>query len=48
MIRLIQRDRDFRLEGSLKLRVARGAEAPLRHMLASTLLGQLLPGSEAP
>jgi transcription-repair coupling factor (superfamily II helicase) len=48
VIKLIQRDRDFRLEGSLKLRVARGAEAPLRHMLASTLLGQLLPGAEAP
>jgi transcription-repair coupling factor (superfamily II helicase) len=44
VIKLIQRDRDFRLEGSLKLRIARGAEAPARFSLASTLLGLLLPG----
>jgi len=46
VIRLIQRDRDFRLEGSLKLRVARGAEPAARHALASTLLGQLSPGTD--
>jgi transcription-repair coupling factor (superfamily II helicase) len=44
VIRLIQRERDFRLEGSLKLRIARGAAAPERHTLANTLLGQLLDG----
>jgi transcription-repair coupling factor (superfamily II helicase) len=43
VIKLIQRDRDFRLEGSLKLRVARGAEPAARFSLASTLLGLLLP-----
>jgi transcription-repair coupling factor (superfamily II helicase) len=42
VIRLIQRDRDYRLEGSLKLRVAQGAEPNGRHALAGTLLGQLL------
>jgi transcription-repair coupling factor (superfamily II helicase) len=47
VIRLIQRDRDYRLEGSLKLRIARGAEPEARHALASTILGQLL-GSPAP
>ncbi len=46
VIRLIQRDRDFRLEGSLKLRVARGALPAARHALASTLLGQLSPGTD--
>jgi transcription-repair coupling factor (superfamily II helicase) len=46
VIRLIQRDRDFRLEGSLKLRVARGAVPAARYTLASTLLGQLLPGTD--
>jgi hypothetical protein len=46
VIRLIQRERDFRLEGSLKLRVARGAPPEARYSLASTLLGQLVPGAD--
>ncbi|HTQ36451.1 MAG TPA: transcription-repair coupling factor [Steroidobacteraceae bacterium] len=45
VIRLIQRDRDFRLEGSLRLRIARGAQPAARFSLASALLDQLLGGT---
>ncbi|MET0281362.1 MAG: transcription-repair coupling factor [Steroidobacteraceae bacterium] len=47
VIRLIQRDPKYRLEGSLKLRVSRGAEPAGRYQLATTLLTQLL-GTDAP
>ncbi len=48
VIRLIQRDPDFRLEGSLKLRIARGASTGQRHVLANELLAQLAPTPGAP
>jgi transcription-repair coupling factor (superfamily II helicase) len=44
VIRLIQREsRWYRLEGPLKLRIARGAEGPERYTLAAALLTQLGP-----
>jgi transcription-repair coupling factor (superfamily II helicase) len=47
VIRLIQRDPKYRLEGSMKLRVARGAEPAARYPLANSLLSQLL-GTDPP
>jgi transcription-repair coupling factor (superfamily II helicase) len=42
VIRLIQRDPKYRLEGSLKLRISVGATPETRYQWAASLLGQLL------